>query len=491
VAVERRAGPQYPYAVKPRQRLIVGYPAGLLKLLLTWMLERFSFFGMGATVLLFLMEPAGADGLGLDLTTAAAAVTAYGVVAYVLAVPGGWVADRITGARRAVLVGAVVAAIGYILLVIPAALTVYVGLIPVAVGTGLLTPNISTMVGEFFDQLPDPHHSHRNSGFSFVYLGINLGAAGGVLMTVWLAQRYGWHAGFAAAAIAMTAAVILYVATARTLGEVGHRAHRPLDEYRRGPTLRRAATLTVICLAGFIAAAALTAQSTERSVLDCVLLLIPLVVIAAAALVVATMLREYTLTPTERSRVRAYVPIFLAATLFWMIYDQVGHVTRNSAGHGSLSLWAVVVLAPLFVVAWARLGDRAPATPVTLAMGLFGIGGSFVLMGFASAVTPSGRISALWLVAIYLVQALAALFLVPVGLAVTTVLAPARFASQTMGLWFLGIATGVAIGEYVRRLSGTVPNSVYYGLFTALAAFGGLALLLAAPRIRRLMVGVQ
>ncbi len=151
----------------------------------------------------------------------------------------------------------------------------------------------------------------------------------------------------------------------------------------------------------------------------------------------------------------------------------------------------ILLLAPIFAIAWSRLGDRAPSTPVKVAIGLLGIGASFVVMAFAGAAGPQGQLSPLWLVAVSLVQTVAELFLSPVGLSVTTKLAPARFASQMMGLWFLATASGNAVGGYLVRLNGQLGDAVYCGLLGGLAAVAGIAFLLSAPRIRALMAGVD
>jgi POT family proton-dependent oligopeptide transporter len=252
----------------------------------------------------------------------------------------------------------------------------------------------------------------------------------------------------------------------------------------------------------------LLSAATDRTLIDSVLLLIPPIVVAVPVAFFAAMLREHTLTPPERSRVVSYIPIFCAAALFWMIYDQSGNLLNlfaedkvdnqvfgldfPVAWYQSLNPLLILLLAPLFAFMWARLGERAPSTPVKFAIGLLGIGGSFVIMGFAgAAAAASGQISPLWLFSVYLVQTVAELFLSPVGLSVTTKLAPTRFASQMMGLWFLATATGNAVGGYVVRLNGVLGDAVYYGLLGGLAAIVGFGFLLLAPRIRKLMAGVD
>ena len=464
MAVDRPERISYPYVARPTQRTIFGHPTGLVNLFLTEMWERFSFYGMRAILLLFLVAPPTDGGLGLDPATAAALYTIYNAVVHLLALPGGWIADRLSGTRRAVLIGSVVIAAGHYVLAVPARPTAYVGLIVVALGTGLLRPSISTMVGALYDQVPDRHHAKRDSGFSLFYLGINVGAWSGALVTGWVAQRYGWHVGFAAAAVAMSIAVIQYVLAGRMLGDVGREVHRPLDEYRRAPVLRRIGMSSFVGLVALAAAAALLSEITGSPVLDSLLLLIPPIAVAAPIVFFGTMLRDHTLAPQERSRISAYIPLFLGAALFWLIYSQVGigldrfagpavgslnlDVDANAAWYESVNPLLVVLLAPLFAVAWTALGDRTPTTAIKFAVGLLGIGGSCALIAVAGGTgsTAIGPISPLWLLSVYLVQTVAELFLAPVGMSVTTKLAPARFASQMMGLWFVAIALGTVLG---------------------------------------------
>ena len=515
----------YPYLVRNPPRMIFGHPSGLLNLFLTELWERFSFYGMRAILVLFLVDSPANGGLGLAPATAAALYAVYNAVVYLLAMPGGWVADRLTGTRRAVLIGGVVITFGHLVLAVPAGLTAYAGLALVAAGTGLLKPNIAAMVGELYDRLPDAspydvarsahdsartptqHHAKRDAGFSIFSIGINVGAWAGALVTGWLGLHYGWHVGFAAAAVGMTLALIQYLAAGRSLGDVGRMPHRPLDEYRRGLILRRVVGLSMAGLLVLALAATLLSSATGRGVLDVVLLLVPPIVLAVPVFFFTTMLREHTLTPPERSRVLAYIPIFLGAALFWLVYDQAGNLLNlfaedkadnhvfgldvPAAWYQSVNPLFILLLAPFFALAWSRLGDRAPSTPVKFAIGLLGIGTSLVVMAFAGAAATKGQISPLWLVAVALVQTVAELFLSPIGLSVTTRLAPARFASQLMGLWFLATATGDAVGGYVVRLNGQLGDEVSLGLLGGLAVAVGIAFLLSAPRIRALMAGVD
>jgi POT family proton-dependent oligopeptide transporter len=454
------------------------------------MWERFSFYGMAATLVVFLTAAPGEAGLGLDLAVAAALLYAYHAVVGLLAIPGGWLADRFIGTGRAVLAGGVVIAIGQYLLAIPATVTVHLGLILVALGAGLFQPSIATMVGELYDHVPDAQHAKRNAGFTVFYLGANLGAVIGVVVTVWLTHRYGWHLAFAATAIGMTVGMIQYTATRRMLGDVGRDPHHPVDEYRRSPTLRRAATVAVMLVVALLAATVLQAVATRRSLPESALLVIAPILVVAPVAAFRTMAREHTLTPAERSRIYAYIPIFLGATVFWTIEVQVGNLLADTVGHQWAIPLLIVILAPLFAVMWTRLGERAPSTAVMFAIGLLGIGLATVIMGLAGVSTSRGQLSALPLLSLALVPAFAELFLAPVGLSVTTRLAPVRFASQMMGLWFLAIATGQVAGGYLQRLNGTVPGAVYYGLLASLAVLAG-ATFVTAPRIKQLMAGVE
>jgi POT family proton-dependent oligopeptide transporter len=485
----------------PRGRTLFGHPRALSTLFLTELWERFSFYGMRALLVLYLAAPLDEGGLGLKAATAAGLYAVYNATVYLLALPGGWVADRLWGARRAVLVGGVIIALGHYTMAVPAgAATTYAGLVLIAVGTGLLKPNISTMVGNLYGE----HDTRRDAGFSIFYMGINIGAFAAPLVTGYLGEEISWHAGFGAAGVGMTLGLIQYVLGARGLRGLGAPPERRATwAETAGPAFAKVAAVvggTVLAVAVAVAVMGVSVQ-TFVGVFGVLAVLVPLAYFAV-------MLRTPGLTPLERGRVRAFGWIFLAATIFWVIYEQAGSllnlfaeekVTRDVLGFEFPASWfqsvnplLIILLAPLFAWLWTSLGERQPATPVKFALGLVGVGLSFAVMALAAFDARGGDlVSPLWLVSVYLVQTVAELLLSPVGLSVSTKLAPERFLSQVMGLWFLAIATGNAINTQVVRLDGILPDAAYYGLLGGLAVLAGLAMLAYRRQIKALMAGVD
>jgi POT family proton-dependent oligopeptide transporter len=481
------------------ERTFFGHPRGLATLFFTEMWERFSYYGMRAILALYLYSAVSAGGLGVPQSSALSLVSVYGASVYMSSLPGGWVADRLLGARRSVLYGGILIMCGHFTLAVPGVLTVYAGLLLIVLGTGLLKPNISEIVGELYGD-DDPR---RDAGFSIFYMGINLGALLAPLVCGYLGQRVDWHLGFAAAGVGMAAGLLQYVLGARWLGDAGMRPSNPLPPAERRRVLGRAAALTLAGLTLLIGLAAGGVLTGARAV-DAISVLS--VVLPAAYF--AIMIRSARVTPEERSRILAYVPLFVAAALFWLIFEQASTVltafadekTRTSVlGIAFPSSWyqsvnpvAILVLAPVFAGVWMRLGPRQPSTPRKFAVAMVVIGSSFFLVTLAGRFTgPDGRVSPVWLLGVYVVQTVAELLLSPIGLSVTTKLAPVAFRSQTVGLWFLAVAAGQGIGAQVVTLYGRLPDAVYFGAVGSAAVAAAILLYLLAPRLEGLMRGVR
>ncbi|GAB4054018.1 peptide MFS transporter [Catellatospora paridis] len=480
----------------------LGHPGGLVVLFLTEMWERFSYYGMRAILTLFLAAELTDGGFGMEDVAAASLYSIYVSMVYFTALPGGWIADRILGTRRSVLWGGIIIALGHYSLAFSARSMFYLGLVLIVLGTGLLKPNISAMVGELYDKHPEMHESRRDAGFTLFYLGINLGAFFAPLLTGIFAARNDWHVAFGIAAVGMTIAVIQYLAGYRRLEGVGLKAHKPLQTHERNKILKIAAIVTavvVVLLAIDIAAGTFNADHVKNA-LTILALVVP-------ALYFIMMFRDRTLTHQERSRISAYVWIFIGAALFWMIYDQAGSlvslftnekVDRQVGSFEIPTAWfqsvnpvLILLLAPVFAWMWTRLDRRQPGTPVKFSLALLGIGLSFLVMGTAGALAARGLISPWWIVLVYLIQTCAELLLSPVGLSVTTKLAPLRYASQVMGLWFLATAAGNALNTWVTPLNAKLSDAAYYGLLGALAIIVGVCFWFGARRIGELMSGVH
>jgi len=476
----------------PRDRGFFGHPYGLFTLFNTELWERFSYYGMRAILLFYLTAEVSKGGLGIEQASGEALVAVYGSSVYLLSVLGGWMADRVVGARRSVLYGGIVIAAGHIFLTVPAAGFSYGGIALVALGTGLLKPNVSSMVGELYDR-DDPR---RDSGFSIYYMGINIGSLAAPFL-VGLARAWGgFHAGFAVAAVGMAVALVFFVAGRKYLGGAGDGVPNPLTAADR-PALVR----IVLLLLGAIAVAVAIARLVEGGFGIVALVdAISYLALAAPIVMFAVLFRSPKVTSPERIRLRAYIPLFVAAMLFWMIFEQAANTLATFAEKRtdlhlvgitippeffqSVNPAAIIILAPVFAWLWMRLGDRPP-TAVKFALGLTFAALSFVFLAAASAVVGDGKAPAWVLVVVYVIQTVGELCLSPVGLAATTLLAPKAFRSQAMALWFLAPAAGNAITAQLIQSTEAVSDTLYFGVIglVALAFAGGMFAL--APWVTR------
>lgn len=475
-----------------REPTFFGHPIGLLTLFTTELWERFSYYGMRAILLYYLTYAVVDGGLGLDEATGLAVVSIYGTSVYLLSVVGGWLADRVMGARRATLYGGVVIALGHVCLAVPGITFTTVGISLVAIGTGLLKPNVSSMVGELYDR-DDPR---RSSAFSIFYMGINIGSLVAPLV-VGVARAWGgFHAGFAVAAVGMAVALVFFVTGRRFLHGAGDTVPNPVTRAER-PRLARTG---LIILAALVVLGVVAALLDHASVLTWFIQLMQLLAVAVPIAFFVVMYRSPKVDDRERSRLTAYVPLFVAATLFWMIFEQAASTLSAFAENRTqLSLLGVairpeffqsvnpasiIVLAPVFAWLWVKTGDR-PSTPVKFAIGLTLAALSFLLLAGASAVAGDTRSPAWVLVAVYVIQTLGELCLSPVGLAATTLLAPLAFRSQSMALWFLAPALGQAITSRLVVSTSGVSDTAYFGSIGAVALVAALGLFALSPWVRR------
>jgi POT family proton-dependent oligopeptide transporter len=474
-----------------QEKTFFGHPRGLMTLFTTELWERFSYYGMRAILLLYLTDQA--HGLGLGQSLGEAVVSIYGASVYLLSVLGGWFADRVIGARRTVLYGGAVIVSGHLCLAIPVEGLAYLGIALVALGTGLLKPNVSTMVGTLYSDGDE----RRDSAFSIFYMGINIGSFSAPFVVGFLRREFGFHVAFAAAAVGMTLALVAYVLGRRTLHGRGDTPPNPLTA-EDGPTmLKISGAVVALLVVVFAVSAWISGGIGPKPVVDAISYLCFLAPIAYFTM----LLRSPLVTPTEKQQVRAYIPLFVAAMLFFMLFEQAATtLTTFAADRTSLELigisispeffqsvnpFSIIVLAPVFAAVWIKLGDRGPGIGQKFATGLLLAGISFAIMAVASAVTGDGLASPSWLVLVYVVQTLGELFLSPVGLAATTVLAPKAFLSQMMALWFLAPAAGQAItAQLVQATEGASDTAYFGGLAVVTIAFA-LALYFLSPWIRR------
>jgi POT family proton-dependent oligopeptide transporter len=485
-----------------RQQTFFGHPRGLSTLFFTEMWERFSYYGMRALLVLFMIDTAR-GGMGMGKAEAGAIYGLYTFGVYALALPGGWVADRLIGQRRAVLVGGIIIAAGHYALAIPAEVTFYVGLGLVALGTGLLKPNVSAIVGDLYTG----NDARRDAGFTIFYMGINVGAFLGPGICSLLGEKVDWHLGFGAAGVGMTFAVLQYVLGRRHLdgaGELkGDASSLQAQARSRGQFLRG---LGVVAAAA-LALAALTSAGLLTLTVEAVARTVSLSISVLAVLYFSYVILFACRDGLERRRVGLIFVLFIAAALFWSGFEQAGSSMNLFAKeHTDLMIlswefpagWLqqvnpllIVLLAPLMGMLWVGLGSRNPSLGVKFAFALALLGAGFFVMAWGSQYVAAGKVSPVWLVTTYFFHTVGELCLSPVGLSSITKLSPTRLVGQMMGTWFMGAALGNLIaGLMAGRLETMTAEELFFDVAVTSVVAGALFLICARP-IRWLAAGVK
>ncbi|HEV2736539.1 MAG TPA: peptide MFS transporter [Longimicrobiaceae bacterium] len=496
-----------------------GHPRGLATLFFTEMWERFSYYGLRPLLVLFMAAALAEGGFGFDRTQASSIVGIYGAFVYLMSLPGGWVADRLLGLRRAIFIGAVLISLGHLSIGLSGLagqgsagkLSFFMGLILIVLGTGLLKPNISAIVGDLYPE----GGARRDAGFSIFYMGINMGAFAGQLITGYLGEQVGWHWGFGAAGVGMLFGLLVYWFTApKTLGDIGSEPSRHPDpvvheRQQRSGKMALYGGLGIIALVVVLAAAG-------------ILPLNPVVIaeymtyamVGMAVLFFAYVFMFGKLAGDEMKRVAVIVVLFVFAAIFWSAFEQAptslnlfaaDFTDRQIGGFEVPATWFqsvnsafIILLAPLFAALWVGMGRRGMdlSSPAKFSLGLFFAGLGFVIMIFAAnAVVESGgalKVSPWWLVASYFFQTVGELCLSPVGLSSMTKLSPRKFVGQMMGIWFLASALGNLIGGRVGGHVDPEKLDQMPQLFTtttiSLMVAAVVLALLSIP-IRRMMAG--
>ncbi|MFB8386268.1 peptide MFS transporter [Microbacterium sp. NPDC055910] len=471
-----------------------GQPWALAHVFGVEMWERFSFYGMQGILLIYMYFSVTEGGLGIDRGVAAGIVGAYGGTVYLSTILGAWVADRLLGSERVLFYSAMVIMAGHIALaILPNVWGLGVGMVLVALGSGGLKANATSVVGTLYA----PDDVRRDAGFSLFYLGINLGAFAGPLLTGLLQSTLGFHWGFGLAAVGMAAGLIQYSFGRKQLPEEARAVPNPLPRNRRGLVvgiaLGAVAILVVLVLVGVIRA-------------DNLAIIVILVTIAAAIAYFWVIAGSRVVTKIERSRVIGFIPLFIVNVGFWSLYQQQFTVltiysderlNRDIFGWEMPIPWInsipaifVIILSGVFAAVWTKLGRRQPTTPVKFALGAIIMGAAFLLfLPFANG--PANSTPLLAIVGILLVFTIAELFISPPGLSASTKLAPQRFHTQMVALYFLSIALGTSIAGWLAGFYDPHDEVPYFSILGAIAIVLGIALWAALKPVLALMKGVR
>ncbi len=496
-----------------------GHPSGLSTLFFTEMWERFSYYGMRALLILFMTAAVVDGGLGFDVAKAGAIYGAYTSMVYMLALPGGWVADRVLGLRNAVLYGGILIMLGHISLAMPEQWSFYLGLVLVVLGTGLLKPNISALVGTLYQ----PEDVRRDAGFSIYYMGINLGAFVAPLVTGFLAQHAwfkdflaglglspagSWHWGFGAAAVGMFFGLVQYVLgqnrlPPETTAPLGSGTPQELAASKR---MMRLGVGIVVGLLALLAA--LTMLNVLATTAVGVARVLGVGVIVTVFVFFGWLFLSGGWTRDERKRLLVIAVLFLGAAVFWSAFEQAGSTLNLFAERStdnrlfgwafpatwfqSLNALFIVLLAPVFAWLWVWLGPRDPSRPAKFALGLFFLAMGFAVMIGAGMASANGQlVSPGWLFFTYLLHTIGELCLSPVGLSAMTTLAPARVTGMMMGVWFMASSVGNLIAGAVASLYETFTLPQLFGAVTGFSLLFCVIMAALVIPIRRMLARTE
>ena len=487
----------------PEFKTVLGHPRPLWMLFMTEFWERFAFYGMRWALTLYIVAQFY-DGSGEGEAPANALYGAYLALVYAAAIFGGYVADKLIGYQRAILLGALIMAIGLFMVALPDHSLFKLGLAVTIVGNGLFKPIISTMVGKLYATGDE----RRDSGFTIFYMGINAGAFIAPILTGIFAENIfgsaempAYKAVFIAAAIGMVISLIWFWFGRHQLKGIGA---PPADAPGLGRVFMVAAgALAAIPLVYFL----LTIDATTLQWILMALFIVP------AVLLLAEGVREGSVA---RDMVIAMLIIFGFNVLFWMFFEQAGSsfnfladkIVNREFGDWTFPVgWfqsvnsiAIIALAPVLAWLWVRMGKRNPSIPRKFGLGLIFNGLAFLLLVFALSklVDPQTMKIPFWtLFMVYVIQSVGELCLSPIGLSMTTKLAPSRLGGLAMGCWFLSISIGNNLsGLFAASVSGEAGMTVAsaqagynFGFYALVGA--GVVLFLAAPLVQRLMHGVK
>jgi proton-dependent oligopeptide transporter, POT family len=487
-----------------------GHPRGLATLFFTEMWERYSYYGTRALLILYMTAGFQRGGLGFSVMKSGAIYGFYTAMVYLLSLPGGWAADRLFGQRRSVLYGGILISAGNFCLASPSITAFYSGLGLLMLGTGLLKPNVSTIVG----QLYSAGDNRRDSGFSIFYMGINIGALISPLICGWVGERINWRLGFAVSGIGMLAGLVQYSLSGKYLGEAGLHPASSGDPERD----RKQKRLGLVAIIGVLSVLAILAvfasvgaiNITAKAISDSLGWILIAIVIA----VFSWMILGKGWSLQDRKRAAAILILMIASSIFWAAYEQAGsslnlfaerntnrqlsdlipglfrssHFVYPASWFQFVQPLFVILLAPLFAWLWIRLGRREPSSPSKFSLGLLFVGISFLVLVPAAAHTG---VSPNWLNLAYFLSVVGEMCLSPVGLSAMTKLAPARAGGFVMGVWFLSLSIGDWVAGRAGSLFESMPLPKLFGISGAVPLLAAVVLALLIKPTKRLMSGIS
>ncbi|OUB25922.1 MFS transporter [Bacillus thuringiensis serovar yunnanensis] len=479
----------------------LGHPKGLFTLSFTEFWERFSYYGMRAILIYFMYYQTTQGGLGIDKNTAASIMAIYGSLVYMSSIAGGWVADRLLGNRKTVFYGGILIMIGHIILTLPSSITtLFISMAFIIFGTGFLKSNVSSVVGSLYSQTDN----RRDSGFSIFYMGINLGAFIAPFIVGSIGQEYNFSLGFGLAAIGMLLGLIVFTVTERKyLGSTGMEVPNLLTPKEKKKAFKKIGiSILIILLLG------VSTISTGILTINRFTLLISILGIIIPICYFIFMYRSQKITDIERSRILAYIPLFIAAIMFFAIEEQGSIILAiyadkrtqlhyvgfelEASWFQSLNPLFIVLFSPIIAWIWVKLGDRQPSTSKKFALGLFLAGVSFIIMIIPAYMNGTeSLVSPMWLVLSFFIVDIGELCLSPIGLSITSKLAPSAFASQTMSLWFLSNAAAQAINAQIVKFYNPQTEIIYFGVIGTVAVVLGGILIVFSSKIQSLMKGLN
>ncbi|MGW3956549.1 peptide MFS transporter [Streptomyces sp. NPDC004752] len=466
---------------------------GLWSMALTELCERYSFYGLQGILSFYLLYSLADGGLAMDPSVAAGIVGAYGGTVYLCQILGAWLGDRLVSPKNMVLYGALVITAGHVVLAFaPGFVGLGVGLLCIVLGTGALKTNITSIVGFVLDQNPD--ESHRDAGFSYFYMAINIGAVAGPLTTGLVQNELGFHYGFALAAIGMGAALVQYLASMKHLPERARTVNNPLPPGRR-PLVVIGGLVFAAAVAAAVASGLLRAGNLST--------VVTIAALVAAASYFLTMTTSSAVSSDERRRILGYLPLFLASGVYFGFLFQkftaisiliteridlhIGGWKFPVAWITTVSPLALVLVIPLVARLWNALGERQPGPVTKVAIGLTQIGCAYLFLLIISKATGQAEIPLVLILLFMMAAGSSEVFVGPIGLSLATRIGPEKFKSQMVGLNFLTLALGSSLAGLLGQLFTAIDNTSYFAVTAVSGIVIGVALLAARGPLERLL----